>query len=427
MRDYGADWARRCTVTSGDVPAASDLDPRSISQILESLGWAAIAESQGLPYQRWTNRVSSEQLLVPTDTTKADYDALLARVYRTLADEHGRAFEEVRRLTMLQARAHLDAIRWIKDTPLESGIIAWDVGEEMFQVARSSLAAAAKATRETRRYFGNSSAYIAKRFLADTLMGQTEVGSFIVTAYTPSDRRFFFSKSSEETAPSKMIDPESKTGADIIDKLDEIVTAVRGKLDEFKHTPNAEAFDEIVPVGFSYEMANALSLLARGGDGGIRIARTGAGTSRPVDREIAFDAVEAPVLDKVAVRFAATREPEVANLVGEVTLLDHISSSGDRTIRLHVSNHPGVRTVRVRLSADQYDDAIEAHRDEKSLKVTGTIEREGRYNWVYSPSAVSIVDVSDDDDDDPSSSTPSELSRQAQLSLLDDDIANPSD
>jgi hypothetical protein len=209
----------------------------------------------------------------------------------------------------------------LKESALESGMISWDIGEELYSAARSSLAAAAKATREPRRYFGNSAAYIAKRFLADAFMGQTEIGSFIVTACTPSTQRFFYSKPSEESAKSRMINPESRSGAEIIDKLDQIVTGVRGKLDEYKRTPNTEAFDEIVEDGFSYEMASALSVLARGGDGGIKITRTRA-SGFVNEKEIDFDAVESSVLEKVAVRFAATREPEQANLVGEVTLLD---------------------------------------------------------------------------------------------------------
>jgi len=406
----------------------NDLDAGYLPQVLESLGWTAEAAPSGRSYRLWFNRSNGgEQLLVPTDPSKSDYTDLLARVDRTLRADYGRAFEETLRLTLLQVRTHLDATRWVKETPLDSGMIAWDIGEEVFQVARSSLAAAAKATRETRRYFGNSSSYIAKQFLADTLMGQTEVGSFIVTAYTPSNRRFFYSKSSEATAESKLIDPESRTGADIIDKLEEIVTAVRGKLDEYKHTPNSEVFDEIVPVGFSYEMAQALSLLARGGDGGVKISRTRAGAVQTTEKEIAFDAVEAPILEKVATRFAATREPELARLVGEVTQLDHVSTVGDRTIRLHVSNHPGVRTVRVRMSAEQYDDAIEAHKSEKRLRVTGTVEREGRYNWLYNPSSVSIVDTPDDDDEVPEDSDTEPHGAGDQLSLLDQLNDEPKD
>jgi hypothetical protein len=400
------------------VTTSGEVDPRSISLLLQSLGWTSEATPSSLPYQRWTNRAfSDDQLLVPTDPSKSDYNDLLSRVFRTLAEDHGSAFDETLRLTSLQIRAHLDATRWLKDSPLESGMIAWDIGEELYAAARSSLAAAAKATRESRRYFGNSSSYIAKRFLADALMGQTEVGSFIVTAYTPSNQRFFYNKTSEESANSKLINPESRSGAEIIDKLDHIITAVRGKLDEYRHTPNAQAFDEIVEDGFSYEMANALSTLARDGDGGIKISRTRI-NGVVSEKEIAFDAVESPVLDRVATRFAATREPEMAKLVGEVTLLDHVSTIGDRTIRLHVSNHPGVRTVRVRLSPEQYDDAIEAHKAEKSLRVAGTVEREGRYNWVYNPSAVSIVDTRDDDDDMPTAPEPA---ANDQLSLLDDE------
>ncbi|OZE03186.1 hypothetical protein CH249_15465 [Rhodococcus sp. 05-2255-3B1] len=102
----------------------------------------------------------------------------------------------------------------------------------------------------------------------------------------------------------------------------------------------------------------------------------------------------------MAERFSETREPRTARLVGEVSLLDHVSTAEHHIIRLHVSNQTGIRKVRVQLTPEQYQLAIEAHRDELALVVSGLLEKEKKFNWVREPTAVSLGDILSDDDDE---------------------------
>ena len=100
---------------------------------------------------------------------------------------YGTLAQQVTTTLEMRSRGSLDSTRWKKETALDAGVIAWDQGEALFLAARSQLVASAKSTREPRRYHGNTSAYVAKRFLESSFMGQTDIGSFIVTAYTPAD------------------------------------------------------------------------------------------------------------------------------------------------------------------------------------------------------------------------------------------------
>lgn len=392
-----------------------DIDPDVLAELLVQFDWRPLSISTEQPYQVWRNDFVEQDVLVPTDPSRPDFEDLLWRAYRVLADDHGPQFERSARYLTFQKRSSLSATRWIKESSLDDGLIAWELGERTFEVARRCLSAAAKAAKEPRRYYGGAADYISKRFLEETFMGQTEIGSFIVTAYTPSDRQFFFSKSAEQSASSKMLSVESRSGEEIVERLETVVAGVRSALDDYRQNPNDEIFDELIPVGLSYEMSDALATLSTNGDGAVRFSRH---TQRHSTREYVIKSVESPVLARVANRLAVTREPQTVNLLGEVTLLDHVSTEEAHIVRLHVSNNPMVRTVRVRLSPDDYKKAIDAHKNDIPLRVSGLVEKEGRYNWIYAPTSVTTAPDATNDDDDVPDEIPTEP--QDQLSLLDD-------
>lgn len=379
-----------------------EIDADVLVELLTQFDWRPLPKPIEQPYQVWRNDFVEQEVLVPTDPTRPDYDALLWRAYQALSDNHGPEFQRFARYLTIQKRSALNATRWVKESTLSDGLIAWELGESTFEVARKCLSAAAKASKEPRRYYGNASNYIAKRFLDETFMGQTEVGSFVVTAYTPSNRQFFFSESAEQSASSKMLSVESRSGEEIVEKLEAVVAGIRDALDEFSHSPRDEMFDELVPAGLSYEMSEALATLSTNGDGAVRFSRRSQESRR--SREYVIKSAESPILTRVANRLAITREPQSVNLLGEVTLLDHISSEEAHTVRLHVSNNPMVRTVRVRLTPDDYKKAIDAHKDDIPLRVSGLVEKEGRYNWIYDPTNVSVArDATNDVEDVPES------------------------
>jgi hypothetical protein len=222
-------------------------------------------------------------------------------------------------------------------------------------------------------------------------MGQTGAGSFIITAYTPALLRFHISKRSEEIHFSRPRESESYTGRQILDTFERALKAVRAGLDEYRRTPLFEPFLEAVPDGVSYELTRALGLMAAGGDSAVAITRYSNQGLASAQIEIAFEAVDSPILQKVADTFALDPEPLEVSLVGEVTLLSRSAQTHDRVIRLNIEDGADIRKARIRLSAEQYEIAMEAHRQEASLSLTGRLEKEGRLYWVYNPDDLRIM------------------------------------
>jgi hypothetical protein len=184
---------------------------------------------------------------------------------------------------------------------------------------------------------------------------------------------------------------ESLSGREILATFEQALKSVREGLNDYKRSPRTELFLDMVPDGVSYEFTKALSEMIACGDAAVEIRRQELDGRQQTSGEVAFDAVEAPVLDKVANLFAAESEPQNVTLTGEVTLLSRSSDDPHRVIRLNIASGADVRKARVRLSDEQYRLAMEAHQEEAALSVSGRLEKEGNQYWLYDADAVTVV------------------------------------
>jgi len=376
-----------------ETPPFADVE--SLTAVLRHFDWTPTAGAQGV-YQVWTKDDQADaELILPLDPQRGDYEPMLQRVQAYVFRQYGRAARELWNLLSAQHTADLRSTRWKKDTPLAAGMIAWDQGEQLYLSARAQLAAAAKSTRSRKRYHGNANSFVAKQVLEGSFMGQTDIGSFIITAYIPAKRQFFATKHAAEESASRndiLWSPDSVSGTQVLTTFEAAVTAIRTGLDEYRHSPRIEVFQEAVEDGVSFEMVRALSEFTVAGESSIEIDRDSVVGEPAQTFEVAFNPSESTVLVSAANALAVNAEPLSVTLTGEVTLLSRSSSSFDQLIRLDVAkNDNGVHIARVRLNPEQYDLAMEAHRRRVSLRVSGRLEREGNLYWLYSASNVAIV------------------------------------
>lgn len=370
------------------MDATAELD--IVTALLRRYSYAPIG---GIPgrYEIWTDDAGRDQVVVPEDPTKSDFGQLLDRALSSVLLTGGPEASQWLDMLRMKLEAALDSTRWEQETPTEAGVIGWLEGEALFTSARNSLVAAAKATVQRRRQFGKAQAYVSRQLLENALMGQTEIGSFIVTAHIPSARRFHTSKRSEVVAAIDGPPKEQQTvsGREILGTFSHALEAVRHGLEEYRRAPRPEVFLELVHEGVSYELTDSLRSLTERGDAAIQIDYYDRATSPRF--EVDFVGAESIVLAKAAKTLLVTAEPEYVALEGEVTLLDNESSHPVRLVRISTKVHGQPRRVKVRLTPEQYDLAIEAHRLKVPLHVAGRLEKDGKSYWLYDPEGVRIV------------------------------------
>lgn len=380
-------------MTRESVQSETHVSERTLLSALRQFGWEPSPGRPGI-YDIWTPTdpsVPDLEIIVPRDGERSDYASLFRRAVDAFTTAEGADARRRLDLLLLVEQSQLDATEWRKETPFGAGFIGWEEGEKLIASASASLSAAARAVREPRRRFGNASHFIAKTFLDHCLMGQTAVGSYIVTAHIPSQHRFHLTQKSQDAAGIRPRETETTSGRAVVESLATALEAVQSGLEEYSRTPHLEVFEERVEAGVSVELTRALADFTAASESAVKITRYAANSDLPgLESEFDFKPTDAGVLEKVARTLAATEEPRRTTLTGEVTLLSHGSDAPAHVIRLLADPGSGANVVRVRLDAKNYEKAIEAHRQGAKIRVSGTLERDGKSNWLYNTGHVVI-------------------------------------
>lgn len=367
------------------------MDAGLLRHVLQELNWES-AWIQPDRYEVWASPDDISELILPLNPVADDFKGLMDRATKTLRSVEGTRFESIEAQLKVMQDAGLKTTQWKKETALPPGLIEWEQGEQIYELAGEQLAAAAKGTVDKRRYHGNRSSYLAKKFLANTYMGVPGPGSYIVTALTPVNRLFYVSQAAEhrsEGSREKLLDPERVSGSDIIQTFTTAMASVVDALSDYSRAPRVEPFLESVQDGVSYEFVKSLAGIISGGDTLVTVSRE---MDNQTEKEFHFEAHDAQVLNKARDALSQDASPTTYDLVGEVTLLSRETGGGERVVRLDVaSGSETFRKARIRLSAEWYALALEAHRTESLLRVRGMVEREHNLHWMYSPETVEIM------------------------------------
>jgi len=360
--------------------------PEVLTAALRHLGWFIEFGNPGV-YESWALEGLPDALVtVPLDNQRGDYESLMRRALSNVLRYHGRTASETLELLVLRESSGLEQSTWQKESPVNGGLIDWLHGEALIASIKQLLTAAAKSAAVSRERHGNASSFIAKSFLDAAYMGQTEVGSFVVTAYAPVRTKFYVSEQMSRevtTSPSKVA---SISGREIMDTLKTGIETVRACLDDFRIHARPEIFREAVTEGVSYELADAIRTMSEGGEVNVTI-----GSDTPQSTAFAFRPSDIPALERAREVLDALPEPVNRRISGEVTLLEAGAETLYRTVRLNVGE-PGLKTVRVHLTEEQYQTAIDAHRNHRLLSVSGKLTRESKRWWLYNAGEPSIGD-----------------------------------
>jgi hypothetical protein len=371
--------------------------PSVLSAALSKFGWRLTGGRDGI-YSRWVyGDERASRIIVPLDSSKPDYDELLSDALSSLTALHADAARNVLRALTLRPG---DELRFRKhsDTPL--GTIRWDRGQDLIEAASGTLVASAKASSDRRPAFRNSNWFIAREFLQSVLMGQTEVGSYVVTAYAPPDRQLF-ERESQKRAVSRQSTFGIHTGREVVEVMTGALQVTREAIDQFRRSNRVEEFDDTVEHGVSQELAVAVQKLVDESDGAsvsvewsqdfdslllpVKSVRTGV-------TEVEFSPGDYPILERASSRLASANVSSFVTVVGSVEVLTRkVGTVG--VVAINVMRGSLAKKVRVRLPEEEYQLALEAHRRMEAITVTGRLERSGNYYWLYDAIDVAIIEL----------------------------------
>jgi hypothetical protein len=370
-----------------ELPGPGQVDPSRLTILLEEVGWHLIggrreAYNRLAPPSDPSGRQTS--LVVPLDRTAPEFEEMMAEVLRKVARPEYQEDWQRRILPRLLTRRS-DEYRFRKETDLAPGLISWREGESLIQAARSTMVAAAKASVTKARHFGNKNGQFANRYLASVLMGQTEPGSYVVTAYAPSEEDIPLKPASANSPSIPGVD--SLRGRDVAKCLTGALGAAREAIDYFRqHNSSLDGFDAGVESGFSYELANALVSLTEDAEQSDVFVEWHPSDEHPrtLSESFSFTSADTPVLGKAAARLVSTQPKPRTPITGRVHLLNKKDAGLPGVIGIEVLDGSKPRKVRAHLmESSDYHLAVRAHEEDLVLRVVGDLEREGNLHWLY--------------------------------------------
>jgi hypothetical protein len=374
---------------------------------LRRLGWVQVGSFRDV-LQYWEPRLPDhtapsslglDRLIIPIHDDSDEAQDLLDEASMALLQRYGGDFSQTLKMVELMMARHLDEVEVRRETPNDAGLIRWKLGNEAIESTRGILSASARAAMSKKKRFASAENVISEEFLSQCYMGQTKVGSYVVTALTPAEGEVLTSRAK----------PDSKKGRPriasrlVTDTLVSSLEAVKDAIAETQEAPIEhvnDAFELAVVSGVSYELLAALEPLTRETESSIQVAYfqrvhddAGEAPDHRTTREITFTPQDSKIIAQARTYFAQTPEPKAMHLTGEVTDLKNSSAAAEHRIKLATRINGRPRTVTVSLTAPQYASAVDAHGRERLFTVYGELETRQRGAYVETPQTVRVEDA----------------------------------
>ncbi|QFU94071.1 hypothetical protein [Amycolatopsis sp. YIM 10] len=373
------------------------IDPQRLTVLLKSVGWQLRTGREGI-YNRLIPPSSLEHpdsrprsLLVPLNKNAPDYNLLMNAALTELdeADRRDRWSEVLPRLRSEPT----DSFRFRKESAAPSGLISWRQGEELILSARSTLIAGAKTRVEKLRRYSNRLGHFASRYLDSVLMGQTAAGSYVVTAYAPTN--ITIPISATRTVNQSIPGTDTVLARSVTSSIASSLEAATDALNHYRSTGSYSGFEDGVRSGLSYDLAVALQGITSDSSGSEILVEWD--PSEPLNNSglssvYEFKGSDAGVFESAANRLGSANQGVVTTTaIGRVHLLTKKRAGGPGVFGLDTIGSPG-RKYRVRLlDAEQYHLATRAHDEDLAIRVRGDLEREGSISWLYNAEIQGIV------------------------------------
>lgn len=369
MSDRSAELAAQI----GHEALRNYLDARRWDSAPSRLGRAAIYRSPG---------GGEAEVQVPLDPGLADYIDAIVLAARRIAGFEGREVEQVIR-DLLRPRS--DLVRYaLHGAATETGTIGLLAGLSMVSGAVKSLLASACGVQRPRRFHPRMTLVDAESYVRACRLGQTELGSFVLTIDTPLDvqtqgdagevpfgRRAtsylfaasaFLERSIRRGEPERVLDepPEApRISANLCDALVEMMPA-----DESADLHLRGSWSPLVPA-----------------PAGLPVA-------------VHFERGMFETVERLAQQLRPAHGTEAAQFVGKVIELSGAPNpagalEGDVVLQVHVDDQ--ILKVRTSLGPEAYALAGGAHLHQQYVSVRGQLHRGRRTHVLKNPREFSAL------------------------------------
>lgn len=367
-----------------ELPRPEDVDlvrVDDISTYLAAKGWQQQSGSMrnadlwirpDTPRSRdWRGTI--DDLILPRAAESLDYSRRLMEAIGVLCAIEGRPSAAVLR-DILTSRA--DVVRLKRPSDSAEGSIPLSDGVLLVDSALEVMTAAACSAVTPRRVLPSRRPLNAEAYLRRVRLGQTEKSSYVITVISPvepleSEEPSLF-EATDDTYPRRV----TKTLATGLAALEYGAT-------EMRRSGDFRVFEDLVSQGVSANLCEAVSRLLRSpGPAEVLSINIDWALSRPapdVAGQVTFEPDLEPYLVEAANHFRETEPLESILVTGVVVRLQRRREELEGRITVSCVVDGDLRQLWVPLGLADYQNAVDAHREQRGVMFRANVSREGRH------------------------------------------------
>ncbi|MDH4465100.1 MAG: hypothetical protein QE290_13835 [Acidovorax sp.] len=326
------------------------------------------------------------EILVPWPSAK-DYLPRMRQALSLIATFEGRHVADIIR-DALRLLSNVISVRVIHNDTSD-GTIPINDGVLLIAKARELLSAAAQSVYAKRRQFTGNAPKEARAYLDALVLGQTEIGSYVVNVIAPSQPLQNMEVGTAEVVPlGQAVTLNLVTGLEALERASEA----------YEEVGDLKAFDAAVLAGASANMCDALL-----GFSGERHQRefeiVVTATSGPMfegeSRRFAFNSRDVELLEKVSGYYKDDYVLPQRRLTGYITKLSRAKGETSGTIVVDSMLGDTERKIRIDLSGDDYHMAVLAHDNSKMVRVIGDVHIQSKSARLLNPANFGVIENED--------------------------------
>lgn len=244
-----------------DDQALGALRPLDVAAYLRSRGWTEVPSGDD-PLVAWEKSVDGDtfEVLVPLQQQWRDYPRRMKSVLDTLSEAEQRSQLAIMRDV---AAVSFDVVRLrVADNAILGGTMFFEDAIHVASAGRGMMLSAACAAIQPRRAYHSRKPTLATKYVDGLRMGQTEVGSYVLTILSPvapalTSRQLSLPALPTSTAESQP-EPYERT---VTQTLGAALGRLHRAASRSAATGALDAFEEAVPEGVSADLCEAMGLI----------------------------------------------------------------------------------------------------------------------------------------------------------------------
>lgn len=377
-----------------DPNALRSLKPLDLASYLRTRGWT-VSRHIGDLGAEWASDDGQDEVLAPADPDLRDFPQRIGELLMTLSVKEKRSQLEIFR-DIGSSTSDIIRVRAI-DPDYDQGTMPVSEAVVLMEKARDLVFAAACSAFSPRPVFNTRKPAKATDYIKDVRMGQTEIGSFVVTMQSPvpPDLR-------ENLPGTPVSEPFERR---VTRTLTTALAATERAARIAASSGSMAAFEEAQGFGVSANLCDALiglyeSSRAQALGVGVSWAPVRPMTDGLVQSLVTIQRDALPILKEVSRNFKARFPERAVEIVGYVVKLERGEGAevGRVTVFGNVRGQRKSVRVRMDLSGAEYDLALLTHFNGQVLEAAGELIKEGRQFVLKNVRALNAKDAIEEDD-----------------------------